>query len=174
MWKKRVRVRQRERYLCTCLHVALTSQSSQLPALIAPEGNLFEGAWWSTALTWTYSSESWQSPSSSLPRLSGEWSGVEELRGWRRCEWWWWWWQQQGWMGGRQIRPLKNSWKCCFLQNDLIWNLSTLSLNWFSLILDFTNSFICLFSHLGSASFLLYSILFSNVPSSLSLWLTII
>lgn len=65
--------RRAETERCLCLLLWLTSPSSQLPAQIALAGNLSEGAWWSTALTWTYSSESWQSPSSSLPRLSGVW-----------------------------------------------------------------------------------------------------
>lgn len=59
--------------------VGLTSLSSQLPAQIALADNLSAGALWSTALTWTCSSESWQSPSSFLPRLSAVGEGEEGM-----------------------------------------------------------------------------------------------
>lgn len=65
----------------------LTSLSSRLRAPIAPAGILSEGVWWSTALTWTCSSESWRSPSSFPPRLSAAWFRRRREGGGRRRRW---------------------------------------------------------------------------------------
>lgn len=65
----------------------LTSLSSRLRAPIAPAGILSEGVWWSTALTWTCSSESWRSPSSFPPRSSAPWFRRRREGGGRRRRW---------------------------------------------------------------------------------------
>lgn len=94
---------EKHRHRSFYVYVGLTSPSSQLPAQIGQAGNLSEDVWWSTALTWTYSSESWQSLSSSLLRLSGV--RFRRWGGWRR--------------GERKSTPLKISGKSCFVQKWL-------------------------------------------------------
>lgn len=72
---------------CVCLCAGLTSLRYQLPALTALAGNLSAGASWSTALIWTCSSESWQSPSSFLLRLSVVWFRCTWGK-WVKLRWW--------------------------------------------------------------------------------------